>query len=100
MERAKDWNDVVMNGNGHAIIETTDRAWTRGIELPEKLKREGGTVWPQLSPEASRGLAGEFASLATTHSEADPVAILLTTLTAVGALMPRGRNSRQARRRG
>jgi len=89
MERAKDWNDVVMNGNGHAILETTDRAWTRRIELPEELKRESGTAWPQLSPEASRGLAGEFASLATTHSEADPVAILLTTLTAVGALMGR-----------
>ena len=46
-------------------------------------------LWPALSPAAMRGLAGEFASLATAHSEADPVAIMLTTLTATGALMGR-----------
>ena len=45
--------------------------------------------WPVLSPEAKRGLAGEFAGLATAHSEADPVAIMLTMLTSVGALMGR-----------
>jgi hypothetical protein len=48
-------------------------------------------AWPELSAEAKRGLIGEIASLATAHSEADPVAIMLTMLTATGALMGRAR---------
>ena len=48
-------------------------------------------AWPELSAEAKRGLIGEIASLATAHSEADPVAIMLTTLTATGSLMGRAR---------
>ena len=47
--------------------------------------------WPQLSPPAARGLAGELARVATEHSEADPVAVMLTALTSIGALMGRSR---------
>lgn len=48
--------------------------------------------WPMLSPAARHGLAGEIARVATEHSEADPVAVTLTALTAIGALMGRGRH--------
>jgi len=50
-----------------------------------------GVLWPTLSRAAMRGLAGELAGIATAHSEADPVAVTLTAMTAVGALMGRGR---------
>src|SRR4029079_2390141 len=53
--------------------------------------RSPDRAWPELSTEAKRGLVGEIASIATAHSEADPVAIMLTTLTASGALMGRAR---------
>jgi hypothetical protein len=48
-------------------------------------------VWPKLSKAALHGLAGEFATLATRHSEADAVAVMMTSLTAIGALMGRAR---------
>ena len=48
-------------------------------------------AWPKLPKAALHGLAGEFATLATEHSEADPVAVMMTSLTAIGALMGRAR---------
>ena len=42
---------------------------------------QGRAAWP----------AGEFATLATKHSEADPVAVMMTSLTAIGALLGRAR---------
>jgi hypothetical protein len=47
--------------------------------------------WPVLPPVARHGLAGEFARLATECSEADQVAVMLSMLTGVGALMGRAR---------
>lgn len=40
--------------------------------------------WPVLSQNALQGLAGEFVSIATKNSEADPAAVLLTFLTRFG----------------
>ena len=56
-----------------------------------QLARNDTQSWPQLPPAAARGLVGELARVATAHSEADPVAILLTALTSIGALMGRSR---------
>ena len=40
--------------------------------------------WPTMDPRAYRGLAGEFAALASEKSEADPVAVLITFLVRFG----------------
>ncbi|MCK5680565.1 hypothetical protein KAI46_07125, partial [bacterium] len=40
--------------------------------------------WPVLGQEALRGVAGDFVTLATSNSEADPVAVLMTFLTRFG----------------
>lgn len=50
--------------------------------------------WPLLPPPAMRGLAGELARVATAHSEADPVAVMMTALTGAGALFGRARYMR------
>jgi len=73
-------------------------ARVRGGEVPEEegralFERVGGNpddpapvpVWPTLAPEALTGLAGDVVRLATTNSEADPAAVLMTFLTAFGA---------------
>lgn len=51
----------------------------------------GVTPWPVLPRSAQHGLSGEIARVACQHSEADPVAVQLTALTALGALMGRAR---------
>ena len=50
--------------------------------------------WPKLPKAAMRGLAGDFARIATRESEADPVAVMITALTGIGALMGRVRTIR------
>ena len=77
-ERGADWVQKMLASGFKPDCEEPSSEWTPDARL-----------WPMLSAEAKRGLAGEFASLTTAHSEADPVAIMLTTLTAVGALMGR-----------
>jgi hypothetical protein len=47
--------------------------------------------WPKLPEAAMRGLAGSFARIATMGSEADPVAVMMTAMTGIGALMGRAR---------
>jgi hypothetical protein len=47
--------------------------------------------WPTLDPAALYGIAGELAKLATDESEADPVAVLATTLVLAGAHFGRSR---------
>jgi hypothetical protein len=47
--------------------------------------------WPALSQAATRGLAGEIARVATVDSETDPVSVMLTSLTGIGALLGRSR---------
>ena len=51
----------------------------------------GARPWPVLSKAAMSGLVGEFARVATEGSEADPVAVMLTAMTGIGALMGRPR---------
>jgi hypothetical protein len=50
--------------------------------------------WPVLPPAAMRGFAGHFAAAATAGSEADPVAVMMTAMTGIGALMGRTRHIR------
>lgn len=53
--------DAIQRMLAHAFAATSSQA-------PDDPRR-----WPQLSPPAARGLAGELARVATEHSEADPV---------------------------
>jgi hypothetical protein len=47
--------------------------------------------WPVMQSHAKHGLLGDIATLATAHSEADPVAVKATFLAAAGALFGRHR---------
>ena len=50
--------------------------------------------WPTLAPEALYGVAGQIVEAIAPHSEADPVAILVHTLVAVGNLLGAGPHAR------
>jgi hypothetical protein len=51
-------------------------------------------AWPVLGTAARHGLAGEILSVIEPHSEADPVAILVSLLAAFGALVGAGPHAR------
>jgi hypothetical protein len=51
-------------------------------------------AWPALAPEALHGLPGRLVETIAPHSEADPVAILLHVLVAVGNLLGPGPHAR------
>ena len=48
-----------------------------------------GTVWPVLSPDALYGLAGDVVRTIGPHTEADPAALLMQFLTAIGNVLGR-----------
>ena len=65
---------------------------TRMVELPPVIQApepqglaSSDTPWPVLPDEALHGVAGDIVQLATTDSEVDPAAVLLTTLTMAAA---------------
>jgi len=77
-------------------IEKTITSWPPAesdlIAVPEEITSE--TVipeWPTLNEKALRGFAGDFVSLATCNSEADPTAVLMTFLTRFGVEVGRGK---------
>ncbi|WP_423414874.1 DUF3987 domain-containing protein [Hyphomicrobium sp. B1] len=103
-EVIKDWNDAHIAGvdilkSADAQIAEAMKARKRqeiANEVGDAVKRgsdrlESVQPWPKLSRAAMYGLAGEIAHIATEHSEADPVAVHLTMLTSVGAMMGRSR---------
>ncbi len=53
---------------------------------PVSLEDDGSENWPRLHNDALHGWFGDLVRAATEHSEADPAAVLLTALTAVGAM--------------
>src|SRR5262245_43424055 len=101
----KDWNEAHLNG--YRAREVADFIWTeaeteaRAAQSSGKCDAESGghtrgddspiKPWPKLLPIATHGLAGQIATLATRESEADPVAVLATTLSATAALFGRSR---------
>ena len=93
---AKDWAEA-FTVDGASPKEAADRVWAEhgnGAALGKAYPGcEGENIrpWPLLPPAAMRGLAKDIARVATAHSEADTVAVLLTALTGVGALMGRAR---------
>jgi len=65
--------------------------WDRapGLSPPSPLCPQSDD-WPSLDPAALHGLAGEIVAAIGPHTEADPVALLLTLLTGFGAAVGRG----------
>jgi hypothetical protein len=55
-----------------------------------KMKAEADKDWPKLDPAAYHGLAGEIVSVLAPQTEADPVALLMQTLTYFGNAVGRG----------
>ena len=68
-----------IRGNGHDHQGAEQHAEA----LPE-------TPWPTLNPAALHGLAGEIVRAIEPHTESDPVAILLQTLTYFGNVIGKG----------
>jgi hypothetical protein len=71
--------DNVIGGNG---------------QRAEPEPRSVAAPWPELDPAALTGLAGRIVETIAPQSEADPAAILLHTLTAVGNLIGSGPHAR------
>lgn len=67
------------SGNG-AVSDASDAVTENVVEAP---------CWPQLAKPALYAFAGEIVGAATEHSEADPAAVLITCLTAVGTALGR-----------
>lgn len=55
------------------------------LEMPAEEMESTPTLYPVLAPESMHGTIGKFVELATQNSEADPAAVLLTLLPALGA---------------
>jgi len=81
-----------LNDTGPAICERIKTLWVCGkdcgvrspIALASRAKKES-LSWPSpLAKEAFHGLAGEFVNLVEPHTEADPAALLVQILTAIG----------------
>lgn len=108
-DRATDFNDLarlkgldVMKAQIHAAINGHDAGAPEAeydYGLDPDLDPHGPTTaavassnsdnWPQLDPAARYGLAGEIVELLEPHTEADPVALLGTTLSEFGCTVGR-----------
>jgi len=81
------------------VLERTDRATeaeararpTPTTSTPAKIRGAQEQEWPSLNGAARYGLSGEIVAAIEPHTESDPVAILIQTLTAFGAHVGRGR---------
>ncbi|MDH4079784.1 MAG: YfjI family protein [Nitrospira sp.] len=70
----------------------------RPKQVSLKIYSEGGippapqidSPWPKLQGAALHGLAGEVVRLIEPHTEADPIALLLSFLSEIGAMLNRG----------
>jgi hypothetical protein len=66
--------------------ERSDRAAPEGLLSPSSLSSQ----WPTLDPAAYHGIAGRVVRTLEPHTEADPVALLLTFLAAAGNILGLG----------
>jgi hypothetical protein len=72
-----------------SVIKTDSRKHPdRSEELPsEATPPPTETHWPTISKQAFYGIAGEFVGLVESHTEADPVALLVQFLSATGNII-------------
>ena len=81
VEKAPPWPPE-QNANGYA--ETNESSFTSGADMSTGIK-----AWPIMESKATHGIVGKIARLATANSEADPVAVITTTLTWAAAELGR-----------
>jgi hypothetical protein len=67
-----------------------ERARRNGVNSHNSLNSQSLQVFPTIHQAAFHGLAGEIVEAIEPHSEADPVAILVNVLTAVGSVIGSG----------
>lgn len=79
--RGKTWDDL------RALYEPNGRAASESPVRVEVVRQQ--RPWPVLEPAARYGLAGEIVAAIDPHSEADPVGVLVTTLTFYGNVIGR-----------
>src|SRR5262249_53159126 len=76
-------------GDVDAEIDRVRAKWDGEVKQPraraERVTADDIRAWPILTSKAMHGIAGDIVKLATKDSEADPVAVLATTLTFAGA---------------
>jgi len=64
--------------------------WSGGLaHQPTRLSDSPDDLWPKLDPLAVRGIMGDLVRAIEPHSEADPVAILVQGLIALGSVLNR-----------
>jgi hypothetical protein len=68
-----------------AILDSVTKTDQKNHPESSSAKEKSASSWPSpLAKEAFYGLAGEFVNLVEPHTEADPAAILIQILTAIG----------------
>lgn len=88
--------DMMMEDSRNYFHGVVRRAKNALATLPEETSDLPSTVnslspaWPTLDPAALHGLAGEVVHLIEPHTEADPVALLVSFLSEFGAMLNRG----------
>lgn len=85
-----DWNDVAISEGLDAVREqilSGQRQIGAALEIPSSVSPD---PWPVLNDAALHGLAGEVIRLIEEHTEADPVALLVSLLSEFGAMLNRG----------
>jgi hypothetical protein len=87
IRQATQARDLAYEGRPIAQVEQCLRA---AIPAEPAAPQPTAPDWPMLDPAAYAGLAGAFVQAIEPYSEADPVALLLHTLTAFGCLVGRG----------
>jgi len=68
-------------------VYDSKRSWTYVPTTPQWGEKD---PWPELHPAALYGIVGETVRTLAPHTEADPAALLFTTLTAFGSLIGSG----------
>lgn len=88
--------DMTLADSRNHFREVVRRAQSALATLPDEMPDTSPTVqrvapgWPVLDDAALHGLAGEVVRLIEPHTEADPVALLVSFLSEFGAMLNRG----------
>lgn len=88
--------DKELDDSRNTFLQGIRRAQAAIAELPRESEPEPARpidkadAWPVLDDAALHGLAGDVVSLIEPHSEADPVALLVSFLSEFGAMLNRG----------
>jgi hypothetical protein len=80
--------------NGGSLLDRDDRQGDQVEGTKTKVRENDIKAWPIMESKATHGVVGQIARLATENSEADPVAVIATTLTYAAAEFGRAQYTR------